>query len=1064
MENLFMKLVEMSISASWVVLAVLVLRLLLKRSPRWIHVALWAMVALRLIFPLSLKSALSLNPTEWTDRIVEDLPNSYVGSSSSYWDHMPEYEEAVEAGAEPIYAGEGHYYVITGKDHLTPVLTTQQIAGWIWVACAAGMLVYAMFSYRRVKKQVDASLDLGNGVFLCDYIDTPFILGIFGPKIYLPSRMDPDAASHVLAHERAHIARKDHWWKPFGYVLLSVYWFNPLLWLAYILLCRDIELACDEKVIRNMEVSQKKAYSEALLNCSVNRRMIAACPLAFGEVGVKERVKTVLNYRKPTFWIVLVAVLALIVTGVCFLTEPVQRSDYQAMEWFGNYAYEQVRDRMDREDVLCIDAREGYALVYCRGQGPTLTLYRYEKQGKDIVILDSCAGEYAISGGMSLNHLEDQGKHIYFGTASEYHWNPKAEVNTWIVWNHLTLTDAEGKSHKKDMLTNLKGFLFILDAPIKDFSVVDCLDTECLNLKKFTEQGYYMAEAVYESQKGEPESIPYAWTSTVENWNIQKCWAYQAEPDSLSTVIERDALEKLIRLLNDVKQEEIISRGILGPDDPIWDYEAPSVNILCTDGTNIRLRYVYDTVIIMADTEFALWDTNGYWTIENDALKQWMYALSLGGTEMLSEANRQEIRDLLRQDNVSFFDPQKYEDLLFVGCWYDGGRGMAIACYEPLADGYVLRKLIRGTDIKTCGSGEDLYFCDYGDLRIFMILNQSITGMEFAGGYRLTRNIDTHPGLAVVYYPENLNAMYRFHYGSGATTMYMDRQGNTHGVAATIESADLPSAHVWCSIIRKHNVETVEVSVKKSLGTDTFAMPELAVDQLLRLLNSLPEAAFSAAPLPEKEKIRVEISCSGLEEHNMSEINAVLSLKDDTLYYTLQEADAGEDRTWSISSHALREFIQSLGEDGKTWWNELPITGAVGIGADFHRYVVEQMDGIEISIPEFDCFSYAVSESGIRFKPLDQEGWILVQYRTEPFAVCGTGLETCDVSYKNGKYTGILGFYDGSSVWSFVDVKTTSGDIAFETVLLNEGNAAWVTEYHYEITQLISEMTFRVIG
>ena len=1056
MEALFIKLVEMSISASWLVLAVLLLRILLKKSPRWIHVALWAMVALRLVCPMSPESAVSLNPVELTDRILEDIPNSYVGASSSYWDHMPEYQEAVEAGAEPIYAGEGHYYVVTGKDHLTPALTLQQIAGWIWLAGVLGMAIHALISYRGVQKQVNASLELGNGVYLCDYIDTPFILGIFNPKIYLPSEMDPEAAGHVLAHERAHIARKDHWWKPFGYLLLSVYWFNPLLWLAYILLCRDIELACDEKVIRDMENHQKKAYSEALLKCSINRRMIAACPLAFGELGVKERVKSVLNYRKPAFWIVLVAVLASIVTGVCFLTEPVQRSDQQAMDWFENYAYENVRDRMDREEVLCIDAKEGYALVYCQGQGPMLTLYRYEKQGKDIVILDSCAGDYAISGGMSMNHLEDQGKHIYFGTASEYHWNPKAEVNTWIVWNHLTLTDTEGKRHKKDMLTNLKGFLFILDAPMQDFAVVDCLDTECLNMTKFIEQGYYMVEVEYESRKGAPESIPYDWTSNVAKWDIQKCWAYQGNARSLFTTIEGDELDKLIRLLNDVKQDEIISRGILGPGDPIWDYEAPSVDILCTDGVNIRLRYVYDTVIIMPDTEFARWETDGYWVIENDGLKQWVYALSLGGTEMLSEANRQEIRDLLRQEDVCFIHPQKYEDLLFVGCWYDGGRGMAVACYEPLADGYALRKLIRGTDIKTCASGDNLYYCDYEDLRIFLILNQSITGLEFAGEYRLSRNIDTHPGLAVVYYPENLNAMYRFHYGN-ASTMYMDWYNRTHAEPPQYESGALLNPDNASSLLSNLSLSDVEFIWASDIqNVDKFYDRAIAKDlsgrqmvELLNILRDLPGSAYEMAEYPDDVQRCLEICLLKFREEDEKAPWITLGLSEGTVYYRFRMESAHSYQTWEISNQELTEFLEKLfGDDTSDWTSFAPYPKADG-------EISFTWDDLEITVPRLLCFQYELVEEGIRFKPEDKDSWIELHYQQEPYAQYQKGSPPYPSVY--GGWDAISGFHEGDESRWFMDI-TVPGETEFHVLLLYETENPWKLNYDREIYWMIDNL------
>lgn len=312
MDMAFIKVLNMSISASWLVLMVLILRLLLKKSPKWISVALWALVAVRLICPFSIESAMSLIPS------AETIPETIIYAQT------PAIDSGVEVIDQAVNASMAQSLRPQIGDSVNPIQVHLFVQENIWCLGMAVMLGWAMISYLRLKKKVAASIDVGNGVYICDYIATPFILGIVKPKIYLPSAMEPDSASHVLAHERSHMARKDHWWKPFGYLLLTIHWFNPILWLAYILLCRDIELACDEKVIRNMEAGQKKAYSEALLNCSVNRRHIAACPLAFGEVGVKNRIKTVLNYRKPAFWIVLVAILALIMTAVCFLTDPVR--------------------------------------------------------------------------------------------------------------------------------------------------------------------------------------------------------------------------------------------------------------------------------------------------------------------------------------------------------------------------------------------------------------------------------------------------------------------------------------------------------------------------------------------------------------------------------------------------------------------------------------------------------------------------------------------------------------------------------------------------------------------
>lgn len=310
MDGLFLKLLNMSISATWLVGIVLVLRLVLKKAPKWMHCVLWALVAVRLICPFSFESSLSMLPS------AEVLPSRVIASGDI------QVNTGFEIVDTRINSGilEGYMEGVT-----VPVGNTLRIMTVLTILWLSGMLLmaaYAFFSYARLRRQVAASVETAPDVRICDYIGSPFILGIVKPQIYLPSDMAPEAVESVLAHEQAHIRRKDHWWKPLGYLLLTIHWFNPVMWLAYILLCRDIEMACDEKVIREMDAPAKKRYSEALLACAMPRHLIAACPLAFGEVGVKERVKSVLNYRKPAFWLILAAVIACIIAAVCFLTDP----------------------------------------------------------------------------------------------------------------------------------------------------------------------------------------------------------------------------------------------------------------------------------------------------------------------------------------------------------------------------------------------------------------------------------------------------------------------------------------------------------------------------------------------------------------------------------------------------------------------------------------------------------------------------------------------------------------------------------------------------------------------
>ena len=323
MSSLFIHLLNISITAGWIVLVVVLLRFVLKKAPKWIRVALWGLVALRLLLPVSIESVLSLVPSAETVKI-ESVTYEIVQVKDSNPEPVPVTAEESErivlhSGFEALNSAVNPVILRTKANTVTVLKT---VAGWVWLGGAVAMLLYALISYLRLRHRVRASVKLEKGVYVCDEIRDPFILGLILPRIYLPSGMDETTRGYVLAHERAHLSRFDHIWKPLGFLLLAVYWFNPLLWLAYILLCRDIELACDEKVVKEYDAESKAAYSEALVKGSVSRRSIAACPLAFGETGVKSRVKSILNYKKPAFWIILVALLAGIVTAVCFLTVP----------------------------------------------------------------------------------------------------------------------------------------------------------------------------------------------------------------------------------------------------------------------------------------------------------------------------------------------------------------------------------------------------------------------------------------------------------------------------------------------------------------------------------------------------------------------------------------------------------------------------------------------------------------------------------------------------------------------------------------------------------------------
>lgn len=299
MEQFISQLARQSVAAGWVILALLVLRPLLKKLPRAYVCLLWALAAVRLVLPIAVKSPVSLVP----QRVAN--PTAFIPITPIPVTPAAATQDAAQAAAPAAQS-------------------ISALLPWLWLAGVAVMGLYAIVSYIRLLSRVQVSICLGDRLYISDNVASPFILGIFRPKIYLPSEMDQAQARLVLAHERSHLRRGDHLWKPLGYALLCLHWFNPLCWVAYLLLCRDIEQACDEAVVKDMAPQDKKAYSSALLECSLPRSAISVCPLAFGEVGVKQRIRGILNYRKPKLWALAVSGLVCVTLAACFLTDPVK--------------------------------------------------------------------------------------------------------------------------------------------------------------------------------------------------------------------------------------------------------------------------------------------------------------------------------------------------------------------------------------------------------------------------------------------------------------------------------------------------------------------------------------------------------------------------------------------------------------------------------------------------------------------------------------------------------------------------------------------------------------------
>lgn len=320
MGDIFLKLLNMSINAGWLILAVLCIRLIFKKIPKWVSCLLWGVVAIRLICPFSIESRFSILPSAEPIRsstVVEGEVQNYIPSIDS---HLTIVENTINPMLTESFA-------YNESDSVAPLQVVTHAAGIVWCCGMILLIICAVVSAIRLHMLVREAVRVKDRIYICDAVKSPFIFGIVRPRIYLSSALDEKEMNFIVAHESAHLKRKDHWWKALGYLLLCIYWFHPLCWAAYALFCKDIELACDEKVAKDMTFDEKKEYSKVLLSCARQRSLIMVCPLAFGEVGVKERVKSVLNYKKPALWIMIAAAAVLGILAICFLTDPGRKTE-----------------------------------------------------------------------------------------------------------------------------------------------------------------------------------------------------------------------------------------------------------------------------------------------------------------------------------------------------------------------------------------------------------------------------------------------------------------------------------------------------------------------------------------------------------------------------------------------------------------------------------------------------------------------------------------------------------------------------------------------------------------
>ena len=366
MDDVFLKLVNLSISASWLILAVLVLRVVLKKAPKWVMPLLWGVVALRLVCPFSIESALSLIPS------AETIPSEIVTETRE----PVLYEQAtLDIVTNPTLPSAAEVPVGVSRQQAQVDFNIYSV---LWLAGMAALLVHALVSAGKLKRKLATAILLRDNIYESEFVDSPFVFGVVKPNIYLPMHMDEGTAAYVIAHERAHLARRDHWWKVLGYLVLALHWFNPLVWVAYILFCRDIELACDEKVVKGLDGAARADYSQALLSCAAPKRAVAACPLAFGEGNIKTRVKSALHYKKPAFWVAAAAVLAVVIMAVCFLTNP--RSERGSLVW---------AQKLNAADVASIEL-----YVPAEGEARQYKKLDTEEMAQAVELINSSRGTY----------------------------------------------------------------------------------------------------------------------------------------------------------------------------------------------------------------------------------------------------------------------------------------------------------------------------------------------------------------------------------------------------------------------------------------------------------------------------------------------------------------------------------------------------------------------------------------------------------------------------------------------------------------------------------------------
>lgn len=1039
MEALFVTLVNMSITASWLVLAIIGVRLVFRKTPKWILCLLWGLVALRLIFPFSLESALSLIPSTQT------LPQEIVYTA------QPEIHsgiEAVDSVVNPVLE-ENMTVPEPAVTSANPTQIWSFLLSVTWAAGCGCMLLYALVSYLLLKHRVAAAIPLEKGIKQSELVDSPFVLGLFRPVIYLPISISPKDLPYVVAHEQSHIRRGDHWWKPVGFVLLSVYWFNPVLWVAYILLCRDIEAACDERVIRDMGMEDRRAYSTALLNCSIRRKSIAACPLAFGEVGVKERIKSVMHYKKPGFWILLAALVVTIVVAVCFLTNPVAP---QKVQWLDAGAEpdtslqcKTMEQTYYHDGVMTGTAKTEH---YYGNGGQRLYMIDYrdgEIIGKTITDMDAYGNIvgstfYLPDGITQTDILEYQvtldwrhrlvRKESYSGDTvlmryeCEYDWRGNA------VWEQTT--QMYGENGEVSFVSRTKRTYNLLGQQ---------------TLKEVQQEfGGGITRSVTEYEDGKPvKGTEYAEDGTVLS---ETEYIYNVEGNPQEKIIRYKDAEVDDHHEIYAYQEDGYTITVVSGNRPDWETGPSDSMYFCDYDGNVLRRQ---------------WRTNGYvtWLVQYDYEPK--------GQTVDDEA-------FLAQFQQPSDEIPMPEGISSMNIWYGDGMARLDKGEEVVPLLEMLTQAFEQSPVPADSVAEKI---QNGFTWNYIAVNHTD---DTTTEYCLSEDCD----LIWKDAPLRQRQIYSLEqwdwiqdYFARLTNGVKDRQTTGQPFAAkdeifnwtqnvTTNAIEKVSANIqWLTPINQHGV--------RDTHTSEGILTQESLDKLLDIFHQIPESAFTPQ---EKEKLSYRNLYNTLGEDNtrcaaisiMDTVNSLWVLiryseegMGILLSDELQKAVDGSGaflesyQYWSVEDAALEEYMRTLIE-------QRPIVnymeGAVGTRYPWETTVNFSYDDLDLTLHLIEGWEYEIVEGepqatnyGIRCRPGDvSTGWLYFSFWPEGYHPEESNrfyLESSWYDYPT-KYSfpeSVInpdgGYSVGGKAWSYWVVYTPKGDLA----VINQGADSWFPEY-----------------